>query len=57
MDFNQLNGLRQFPLLEKYTKRLDIIRIKATNVGKEKKYFEMDLNFKMKNINALAQLF
>ncbi|ETZ20729.1 hypothetical protein [Pedobacter sp. V48] len=57
MDFNHLNGLRQFPLLEKYTKSLDMIRIKAINTSKEKKYFEMDLNFKMGNINALAQLF
>lgn len=56
MNFKMLEAQRQFPWLERHVKPLSSMWIKALKAGAEKNHFEMAVNFKMKNINALTQL-
>ena len=57
MNFKKLDAGQQFPWLERHVKPLSSMRMKALKAGAEKNHFEMEVNFKMKNINALVQLF
>lgn len=57
MNFKKLEAQRQFPLMERHIKPLSSMWIKAVSAGAGKNHFEMEVHFKMKNINALAQLF
>lgn len=56
MNFKMLEAQRQFPSLERHIKPLSSMWIKALKAGAEKNQFEMAINFKLKNINALTQL-
>jgi hypothetical protein len=56
-DFERLKAQGQFLLLESYIKQLSNISVKAWNKKPGHPYFEMDLHFKLKHINALGQLF
>lgn len=56
IDFEQLKEQAQFPLLEKYIKPLSRLVIKANPESSHKNHFEVDLDFKRKDINALGQL-
>lgn len=56
MNFKKLQAQRQFPWLERHVKPLSSMWLKALKAGAEKNNFEMVVNFKMRNINALIQL-
>ncbi|WP_310146540.1 hypothetical protein [Pedobacter africanus] len=56
-DFRKLSEQEQFPLLETYIKTLRKLEVSALNVKPGLQHFEMDLYFRLKQVNALAQLF
>lgn len=56
VDFEQLKEQAQFPFLEKYIRPLSRLIIKANPESSHKNHFEVDLDFKRKDINALGQL-
>lgn len=57
MNFKKLEAQRQFRWLERHIKPLSSMWIKGVSAGAGKNHFEMEVHFKMKNINALGQLF
>jgi len=56
-DFEKIKAQGQFLLIESYIKQLSNVSVKAWHKKADHPYFEMDLYFKLKHINALAQLF
>ncbi|SMC78407.1 hypothetical protein SAMN04488524_2781 [Pedobacter africanus] len=56
-DFSKIREQEQFPLVETYIKTFGKLEVKALNVKPGLQHFEMDLYFRLKQVNALGQLF